>query len=404
MLALLAAPRRRPGWQWLVLGVGARAGAHLRHRDAVHLERRRRRQPLFLQRLRRDAVPAAADRVDRARRSRPGSIGGLFVAPMVLNPFAASFKPADNAKTRAAAAAAGGADAAQRSAGLQRSRSARRVWFGELGQGDPGFLVYFLDDNAYGREADKSFWTRGESRAEFVIKIDRPIRRATFTVAAGPVPADVTITVDGRQRACTSSRRDRSRSPMSDAAGLALREGGPGRAALERAHRVEQRRLHADLLRRERRPTRVTSACASSRCWKRDRSEDRRRDLEPADGRGRAHGDRARADARARRRRARRRTSSSRPQNALRPPGVAPTSRPGSPTSTSSEGRPIDQVISLRYPSYAVRHPRHVCWLNHTMREYYDLWAAFSATLSPQGRVKERVRRDASSTPPTAIC
>jgi glycosyltransferase involved in cell wall biosynthesis len=60
---------------------------------------------------------------------------------------------------------------------------------------------------------------------------------------------------------------------------------------------------------------------------------------------------------------------------------------------TSSEGRLIDQVISLRYPSYAVRHPRHVCWLNHTMREYYDLWATFSASLSPQGRIKERVRR-----------
>ncbi len=55
----------------------------------------------------------------------------------------------------------------------------------------------------------------------------------------------------------------------------------------------------------------------------------------------------------------------------------------------------IDQVISLRYPSYAVRHPRHVCWLNHTMREYYDLWDSFSATLSPQGRVKERLRRTA---------
>jgi glycosyltransferase involved in cell wall biosynthesis len=60
---------------------------------------------------------------------------------------------------------------------------------------------------------------------------------------------------------------------------------------------------------------------------------------------------------------------------------------------TSSEGRPIDQVISLRYPSYAVRHRRHVCWLNHTMREYYDLWDNFSATLSPKGRLKERVRK-----------
>jgi glycosyltransferase involved in cell wall biosynthesis len=59
---------------------------------------------------------------------------------------------------------------------------------------------------------------------------------------------------------------------------------------------------------------------------------------------------------------------------------------------SSSEGKPIDQVISLRYPSYAVRHPRHVCWLNHTMREYYDLWTRFKQHLSPQGRVKESIR------------
>ena len=56
-------------------------------------------------------------------------------------------------------------------------------------------------------------------------------------------------------------------------------------------------------------------------------------------------------------------------------------------------GDRVDQVISMRYPSYAVRHPRHVCWLVHTMREYYDLWDRFSAGLSPQGRLKERGRR-----------
>lgn len=55
--------------------------------------------------------------------------------------------------------------------------------------------------------------------------------------------------------------------------------------------------------------------------------------------------------------------------------------------------RPVDQVISLRYPSYAVRHPVHVCWLNHTMREYYDQWEAFSAPLSWKGRIKEGMRR-----------
>ena len=62
------------------------------------------------------------------------------------------------------------------------------------------------------------------------------------------------------------------------------------------------------------------------------------------------------------------------------------------------DDRPIDQVISLRYPSYAVRHQRHVCWLNHTMREYYDLWDQFSASLTPLRQVKERVRRRAIHT------
>ncbi len=54
---------------------------------------------------------------------------------------------------------------------------------------------------------------------------------------------------------------------------------------------------------------------------------------------------------------------------------------------------PVDQVISLRFPSYAVRHERHVCWLNHAMREYYDQWPQFAASISSRGRVKERIKR-----------
>jgi glycosyltransferase involved in cell wall biosynthesis len=50
-------------------------------------------------------------------------------------------------------------------------------------------------------------------------------------------------------------------------------------------------------------------------------------------------------------------------------------------------------VISLRYPSFAIDHHPHVCWLNHTMREYYDLWPRFSAGLSVLNGIKERVRR-----------
>jgi len=57
------------------------------------------------------------------------------------------------------------------------------------------------------------------------------------------------------------------------------------------------------------------------------------------------------------------------------------------------EERKVDQVISLRFPGYAVRHPNHVLWLNHRMREYYDLWDQFSSHLSWKGRIKEGMRR-----------
>ncbi len=58
-----------------------------------------------------------------------------------------------------------------------------------------------------------------------------------------------------------------------------------------------------------------------------------------------------------------------------------------------ADGRRVDQVVSLRFPSYAVRHPAHVCWLNHRMREYYDRWSALLEGLAPVDRGKERVRR-----------
>jgi glycosyltransferase involved in cell wall biosynthesis len=56
-------------------------------------------------------------------------------------------------------------------------------------------------------------------------------------------------------------------------------------------------------------------------------------------------------------------------------------------------GRKIHQIITFRYPSYAARHPRHVCWLNHRMREYYDMWDHISSQLGPKGKFKEGLRR-----------
>ncbi|MBN1271740.1 MAG: glycosyltransferase family 4 protein [Candidatus Aminicenantes bacterium] len=56
-------------------------------------------------------------------------------------------------------------------------------------------------------------------------------------------------------------------------------------------------------------------------------------------------------------------------------------------------GRKIDRVISFRFPSYAVKHPFHICWLNHRMREYYDLWEELRSQLGFKGKIKETFRR-----------
>jgi glycosyltransferase involved in cell wall biosynthesis len=81
------------------------------------------------------------------------------------------------------------------------------------------------------------------------------------------------------------------------------------------------------------------------------------------------------------------------PQNRFGRQGSAYLAAWCTDVSMGHEGRSIDQVISLRFPAYAVRHDRHVVWLNHRMREYYDLWEEFSSHLSFKNGVKERARR-----------
>lgn len=81
------------------------------------------------------------------------------------------------------------------------------------------------------------------------------------------------------------------------------------------------------------------------------------------------------------------------PQNRFGRQGPAYVANWLTDVGVTGDGARVDQVISLRYPSYAVRHFVHVCWLNHRMREYYDLWERFSASLSWRGRLKEGLRR-----------
>ena len=81
------------------------------------------------------------------------------------------------------------------------------------------------------------------------------------------------------------------------------------------------------------------------------------------------------------------------PQNRFGRQGTAYLAAWCTDVQLAHEEKKVDQVISLRFPGYAVRHPNHVLWLNHRMREYYDLWDQFSSHLTWKGRIKEGARR-----------
>ncbi|MGH8639171.1 MAG: hypothetical protein ACREUZ_18710, partial [Burkholderiales bacterium] len=129
----------------------------------------------------------------------PWIIGAVFTAPLVLNPFMTSFRPGDHPKS-----------------GpfrwlpveltlvydwpINNQAERVRVWFGDRPRGSsPGFQIYFLDDNAY-VEGDGTFWAKGKSRAEFVIKTDRPMKRLVLTLTAGPEPVRVEARLANRSQ------------------------------------------------------------------------------------------------------------------------------------------------------------------------------------------------------------
>jgi len=59
---------------------------------------------------------------------------------------------------------------------------------------------------------------------------------------------------------------------------------------------------------------------------------------------------------------------------------------------TESEGKPIDLVIALKFPSFAVRHPNKIVWLVQQFRQAYDLFSTEHSyfTTSPED---ERLRQ-----------
>ena len=130
----------------------------------------------------------------------PWIVGGLFMAKLVMNPFTTSIRPgeyADAGPLRLLPIELSNTNDIP----IMTNPARVRQWFGDNpGVGDPGFQIYFVDRNTYGPEGDKTFWVKGASRAEFLVKTDRPFRRLKLILSAGSVATDVEARVGRRSQ------------------------------------------------------------------------------------------------------------------------------------------------------------------------------------------------------------
>ena len=211
MVAFLVGARRRPLWQWLVLGsavaqillfvislpytwFGGGGSVGNRYFMGVY--------GIFIF-LMPPVTSVALSLV-------PWFVGALFVGKLVVNPFVSSFRPGSYAEAgplRIFPIEISNINDLP----INTERTERVLWFGQSpghppGSKDPGFQIYFVDRNAFA-EADKAFWVKGESRADFLIKTVpvvqpdgtiRPARRLTLTLVAGPLPVTVKARIGGR--------------------------------------------------------------------------------------------------------------------------------------------------------------------------------------------------------------
>ncbi len=124
----------------------------------------------------------------------PWVVGSLFTAQITLNPFFSSFYPAEHAK-RGLLRMLPVERSLVNDLPINTNISRVRVLFGERQR----FQLYFLDDNAYPRE-ENSFWVKGESTAEFLVKTADPASRFVVTLSAGARPNRVKVEAGGESR------------------------------------------------------------------------------------------------------------------------------------------------------------------------------------------------------------
>jgi hypothetical protein len=199
LIAFLAAPRRRPLWQYFVLA--AAVGQMLTFIITVPYTWNGGGGSVG-NRYFMGAYGAFLFLIPPITRPLlamlPWVVGALFTAPLVLNPFATSSQPGNHSKSGPFRWLPPELTLIYNWP-INTQRERVMLWFGDNPpeRRDPGFQIYFLDDNA-SREADKSFWVFGRSEAEFLIKTDRPMKQLVLTLSAGPEPVSSVARLAGQ--------------------------------------------------------------------------------------------------------------------------------------------------------------------------------------------------------------
>jgi len=130
----------------------------------------------------------------------PWLVGGVFMFPLVTSPFDTSVRPADRAFSGPLRLfPVELTNYNELPVNTERELMVRG--FGNL-PGHPEFQLMYLDKNSWLREDDGlSFWTRGRSRAELLVRTNEPERRLQFKLSAGAEPVAVDLELDGRRAA-----------------------------------------------------------------------------------------------------------------------------------------------------------------------------------------------------------
>ena len=199
VVMLIVGGRRRESWQWLVLGsIAAQALLFLITQPYSYFGGGGSVGNRYFMGAYGIAIflfpPVRSLLVSLA----PWLVGGVFMAPMVLSPFDTSVRPADRAFSgplRLLPVELTNYNDLP----ITTERSLMVRGFGDT-PGHPGFQLMYLDKNSWLREADGlSFWTRGQSRAELLVRTNEPERRLELTLKAGPVPTEVEIDLESRR-------------------------------------------------------------------------------------------------------------------------------------------------------------------------------------------------------------